>query len=129
MSKDDNSDAKSECQSRRSRGTSRKRGDSFKAKGGNAKGSLKGGLYSGRLQSESSKDDSMNLIDKGNPEDAASQHYCSLYNTAYVYRLKTTAIYEDNKPYIFEVFVVSNDSKLAEFNILDNLWKETLLFH
>ena len=41
--------------------------------------------------------------------------------------MKTTSIYEENKPYIFEVFIVQDDSKLSEFNIMNNLWKETLL--
>jgi len=30
---------------------------------------------------------------------------------------------------IFDVFVVSNDPKLDEYNLFNNLWYETLLMH
>jgi hypothetical protein len=53
--------------------------------------------------------------------------YQNLYNISYVYRMKTSSIYEDNKPYIFEVFIVQDDAKLAEFNIMESIWKETLI--
>ena len=58
---------------------------------------------------------------------ALGQNYMTLFATNYVYRLKTNAIYEDGKPYIFDVFIVHNDIKLEEFNIFKNLWKETLI--
>ena len=51
----------------------------------------------------------------------------TLFCTNYVYRLKTSSIYEDGKIYIFDVFIVHNDIKLSEFNILENVWKETLM--
>jgi len=51
----------------------------------------------------------------------------TLFCTNYVYRLKTSSIYEEGKIYIFDVFVVHNDIKLSEFNILENVWKETLM--
>ena len=41
--------------------------------------------------------------------------------------MKTSSIYEDNKPYIFEVFIVQDDAKLAEFSIMESIWKETLI--
>jgi hypothetical protein len=30
---------------------------------------------------------------------------------------------------VFDVFVAPNDMRLKEFNVFENLWKETLLLH
>ena len=51
----------------------------------------------------------------------------TLFSTNYAYRLRTSSIFEDGKPYIFDVFIVHNDIKLAEFDLFNNLWKETLI--
>ena len=61
-----------------------------------------------------------------NPSDLG-QNYMTLFSTNYAYRLKTSSIFEDGKPYIFDVFIVHNDIKLAEFDLFNNLWKETLI--
>jgi len=45
------------------------------------------------------------------------QNYLTLFNVNYVYRLKANAIYEQGRVYIFDVFVVQQDSKLADFNL------------
>lgn len=45
----------------------------------------------------------------------------------YVYRLKTNAIYENGQVYMFDVFIVQQDAKLAEYRLFENLWKETLI--
>lgn len=45
----------------------------------------------------------------------------------YVYRLKTNAVYEQGRVYIFDVFIVHQDAKLADFRLFENLWKETLI--
>ena len=58
---------------------------------------------------------------------AVGQNYLTLYSINYVYRLKTNAIYEQGRVYIFDVFIVQQDAKLAEFYLFDNLWKETLI--
>mmetsp|Transcript_24299 Transcript_24299/g.30117 ORF Transcript_24299/g.30117 Transcript_24299/m.30117 type:complete len:107 (+) Transcript_24299:971-1291(+) len=55
------------------------------------------------------------------------QNYLTLFNVNYVYRLKANAIYEQGHTYIFDVFIVQQDSKLADFNIFHNLWNETLI--
>ena len=39
----------------------------------------------------------------------------TLYNVNYVYRLKTNAVYEQGRVYIFDVFIVNRDAKLDEF--------------
>jgi len=54
-------------------------------------------------------------------------NHLTLYNTNYAYRLKTRSIFEQDKIYIFDIFVVHNDIKLEEFNLHKNLWRETLL--
>ena len=51
----------------------------------------------------------------------------TLFSTNYVYRLKTNSIYEEGKTYIFDLFIVHNDIKLAEFRLFENFWKETLM--
>ena len=51
----------------------------------------------------------------------------TLFSTYYVYRVKTSSIFEEGKIYIFEIFIVHNDIKLSEFNLFKNLWKETLM--
>lgn len=51
----------------------------------------------------------------------------NLYKINYVYRLKANAIYEQGRVYIFDVFIVKHDAKLAEFKLFENLWKETLI--
>ena len=58
---------------------------------------------------------------------ALGQNYLTLYNVNYIYRLKVNAIYEQGAVYIFDVFIVQQDAKLAEFHLFDNLWKETLI--
>ena len=58
---------------------------------------------------------------------ALGQDYMTLFGTNYVYRLKTRSIYEEDEVYIFDVFIVHNDIKLAEFNLFKNFWKETLM--
>ena len=58
---------------------------------------------------------------------ALGQNYLTLYNVNYVYRLKVNAIYEQGTVYIFDVFIVQQDAKLAEFRLFNNLWKETLI--
>ena len=58
---------------------------------------------------------------------ALGQDYMTLFGTNYVYRLKTKSVYEEGKPYIFDVFIVHNDAKLREFNLLPNYWNETLM--
>ena len=45
---------------------------------------------------------------------ALGQDYMTLFGTNYVYRLKTSSIFEEGKVYIFEVFIVHNDIKLEE---------------
>ena len=51
----------------------------------------------------------------------------TLFNVNYVYRLKANAIYEQDRTYIFDVFIAQQDSKLADFNLFQNLWNETLI--
>ena len=58
---------------------------------------------------------------------ALGQNYLTLYNINYVYRLKTNAIYQQGRVYIFDVFVIQRDAKLEEFRLFANLWKETLI--
>ena len=41
--------------------------------------------------------------------------------------MKANAIYESGRVYIFDVFIVQQDAKLAEFHLFNNLWKETLI--
>ena len=53
----------------------------------------------------------------------------TLFSTNYAYRLKTNSIFEEGKVYIFDVFIVHNDIKLEEFDLFNNLWKETLILH
>ena len=58
---------------------------------------------------------------------AMGQNYLTLFNVNYVYRLKANAIYEQDRTYIFDVFIAQQDSKLADFNLFQNLWNETLI--
>lgn len=58
---------------------------------------------------------------------AVGQNYLTLYNVNYVYRLKTNAIYEQGRVYTFDVFIINNDSRLQEFKLFENVWKETLI--
>ena len=58
---------------------------------------------------------------------AVGQSYLTLYNVNYVYRLKTHAVYEQGRVQIFDVFIVQQDAKLAEFYLFNNIWKETLI--
>ena len=58
---------------------------------------------------------------------ALGQDYMTLFGTNYVYRLRTCSIYEEGESYIFDVIIVHNDIKLAEFNLFKNFWKETLM--
>lgn len=53
----------------------------------------------------------------------------TLFGTNYVYRIQTTSMFEEDKSHIFDVFIVQNDIKLAEFNLFKNFWKETLMLH
>ena len=36
-------------------------------------------------------------------------------------------MFEEEKEHIFDVFIVQNDIKLAEYNLFKNFWKETLM--
>ena len=61
-------------------------------------------------------------VSKIHDPSALGQDYMTLFGTNYIYRVKTKAIYEDDKVYIFDVFIVHNDIKLAEFNLFKNYW-------
>jgi len=65
--------------------------------------------------------------DAGEDMFAVGQNYLTLYNVNYVYRLKTNSVYEHGRVYIFDVFVGKKDAKLDEFQLFENLWKETLI--
>lgn len=41
--------------------------------------------------------------------------------------MKTNAIYEQGRVYIFDVFIINNDTRLQEFRLFENIWKETLI--
>ena len=56
-----------------------------------------------------------------------NQDYMTLFGTNYVYRIQTTSMFEEEKEHIFDVFIVQNDIKLAEYNLFKNFWKETLM--
>ena len=66
-------------------------------------------------------------VKKSHDPSALGQDYMTLFGTNYIYRLKTKSIYEDDKEYIFDVFIVHNDIKLTEFNLFNNFWQETLM--
>ena len=70
-------------------------------------------------------------LDLGPKEDGAiipRLNYLTLFNAHYAYRVRSHCPFENNKIYIFEFFVVNSaDSKLADFNLFSNLWRETLL--
>lgn len=51
-----------------------------------------------------------------------------LFNLWYVYRVRTEAIFENNKEFIYEFFIL-DDQKFEEYFLFQNLWKETLLLN
>jgi hypothetical protein len=62
------------------------------------------------------------------PLTANRLNYLTLYNTHYAYRVRSTCPFENNASYVFEFFIVhGTDSKLTDFNLFTNLWRETLL--
>lgn len=52
----------------------------------------------------------------------------TLYNNQYSFRIKTEAVFEENKPYIFDFFIL-DDFILEEFFVFKNLWRETILLN
>ena len=94
------------------------------SKGSNLGGpsSNRGGSVAGDIQIVDDPNDDINV-----DPFAVGQNYLTLYNINYVYRLKVNAIYEQGRVYIFDVFIVQQDAKLAEFHLFENIWKETLI--
>lgn len=65
-------------------------------------------------------------------EAKSNQHmnYLTLLNTNYAYRLRTLALFEQGQPTVcFDIFIVENDMRFKEYNLFENLWRETLLLH
>lgn len=51
-----------------------------------------------------------------------------MFDLDYAFRIKTYSVFEQSNPeMIFEVFVFPSDKKLQEFNVYENIWRETLL--
>jgi hypothetical protein len=52
----------------------------------------------------------------------------TLFDLNYAYCLKTESLFEDGNPTVFfDVYVFHRDQKLIEFNVFENVWRETLL--
>jgi hypothetical protein len=60
--------------------------------------------------------------------DESKLNYLTLFNAEYAYRIYTVCPFEDKKPYVFDFYILhQDDSKLTDFNLFSNLWRETLL--
>jgi hypothetical protein len=55
-------------------------------------------------------------------------NFLSLFDLNYSYRAKTEAIFNQRKKHIFDFFMVE-DQKFEQFNLSNNIWRETLLLH
>jgi len=56
--------------------------------------------------------------------------HLTLMDCDYACRLKTQSIFEAGTPTaIFDVFVLVDDMKIKEFNLFENIWRETLLLN
>jgi len=53
----------------------------------------------------------------------------SLFDLNYAYCLKTESLFEDDNPTVFFDVYVFRDKKIIEFNVFENVWRETLLLH
>jgi hypothetical protein len=51
-----------------------------------------------------------------------------LYNLNYAYRAKTEAIFEEQKVYFFDYYIL-NDEYFSQHYLFENLWRETILLH
>jgi len=54
--------------------------------------------------------------------------YQTLFELQYAFRIKTEAIFENLKEYIFDFYVL-DDPKYDDFFLFKNIWRETLLLH
>lgn len=52
--------------------------------------------------------------------------YQTINDIEYCYRVKTENIFEKNKPYIFEFYIL-DDPKFQDYYLFKNIWRETLL--
>lgn len=41
--------------------------------------------------------------------------------------MMTAARFENNKGVVFDIYMADSDLKLQEFNLFENIWRETLL--
>ena len=55
-------------------------------------------------------------------------HFMSIFNLNYSYRVKTEAIFNNRAATIFEFFVL-DDPIFDQFYLFDNFWRDTLLMH
>jgi len=77
---------------------------------------------------QSEADFSEKEVKTDGPLTASRLNYLTLYNTHYAYRVRTSCPFENNATYIFDFFIAHDtDSKLSDFNLFTNLWRETLL--
>ena len=58
----------------------------------------------------------------------AYMNYKFIFNLNYSYRAKTEAVFQGQKPFIFDFFMV-DDQKFEQFYLFKNLWRETLLMN
>ena len=54
--------------------------------------------------------------------------YQLLFGLQYAFRIKTEAIFEQNKEHIFDFYIL-DDHKLEEFYLFKNIWRETMLLN
>ena len=55
-------------------------------------------------------------------------NYMQLFDLEYCYRMKTEAIFEQKKQYIFD-FIIADDQKFEQFYLFHNFWRETMLLN
>ena len=90
-------------------------------------------VFASSLTNENEVESEADLTEKEVPKadgplTASRLNYLTLYNTHYAYRVRTNCPFENNSTKIFEFFIVhGTDSKLTDFNLFTNLWRETLL--